>query len=72
VAPGADDLFLAGDGHQRIYPGSASLSQLGIETWDRSTRLSINYRSTEQILRRSAQIMTGQPVADLDAARPHG
>jgi hypothetical protein len=69
VAPGADDLFLAGDGHQRIYPGSASLSQLGIETRGRSTRLSINYRSTEQILRWSAQIMTGQPVADLDGGR---
>ncbi|MGF1645979.1 MAG: 3'-5' exonuclease [Kineosporiaceae bacterium] len=69
VAPGADDLFIAGDGHQRIYAASSSLSRLGIETRGRSTRLSINYRSTEQILRWSAQIMTGQPVADLDGGR---
>jgi hypothetical protein len=69
VAPGADDLFIAGDGHQRIYAASSSLSRLGIETRGRSTRLSINYRSTEQILRWSAQIMTGQPVEDLDGGR---
>ena len=69
VAPGHDDLFIAGDGHQRIYAAASSLSRLGIETRGRSTRLAVNYRSTEQILRWSAQVMTGQPVTDLDGGR---
>lgn len=65
VAPAPDDIFIAGDGHQRIYAGNVSLSRLGIETRGRSTRLSINYRSTEQILRWAGSIMLGASVEDV-------
>ena len=66
VEPGPDDLFVAGDGHQRIYAGALSLDRLGIATRGRSTRLTVNYRSTEQILRWAGGIMSDQRVSDLD------
>lgn len=42
VAPGTDDLFIAGDSHQRIYNNYASLRALGIHIAGRSSRLKIN------------------------------
>ncbi len=66
IEPGPDDLFIAGDGQQRIYSRAVSLGRLGIETRGRSTRLTINYRSTEQILRWAAGIMHDQQVSDID------
>ncbi|KIQ64668.1 DNA helicase UvrD [Kitasatospora griseola] len=57
VAPGPDDLFLTGDPHQRIYDSRVTLGSLGIQTTGRSFRLRVNYRSTEEILTWSAQLM---------------
>ncbi|MET7635730.1 UvrD-helicase domain-containing protein [Streptomyces sp. NPDC005078] len=65
VAPGPDDLFIAGDPHQRIYDSKVSLGSLGISVAGRSSRLRINYRSTEEILVWSTGILSGSSVEDL-------
>ncbi|MGW4682369.1 UvrD-helicase domain-containing protein [Micromonospora taraxaci] len=65
VAPGPDDLFITGDPHQRIYDSRVSLSALGISVTGRSTRLRVNYRSTEEILAWSTGVLLGSRVEDL-------
>ena len=50
VAPGPDDLFIVGDPHQRIYDNHVSLGKVGINVKGRSKRLTINYRTTHEIL----------------------
>jgi hypothetical protein len=47
----ADDLFLCGDAGQRIFRGKFTWGGLGIDVRGRSTRLKVNYRTTEQIRR---------------------
>ncbi len=49
VEPDKDDLFLCGDAGQRIYKTPFSWASVGVDVRGRSTRLSINYRTTEQI-----------------------
>jgi len=66
VTPGENDLFIAGDAHQRIYDHRVSLLSLGIDTRGRSRRLKINYRTSQQILHWTLGILTGQAVDDLD------
>lgn len=66
VPTGQNDLFIAGDAHQRIYDHRVSLSSLGIDTRGRSRRLKINYRTSQQILGWTIGILTGQSVDDLD------
>ena len=66
VEPGPNDLFIAGDAHQRIYDHRVSLASLGIDTRGRSRRLKINYRTSQQILGWTLGILTGQPIDDLD------
>lgn len=66
VAEGANDLFLAGDAHQRIYDYRVSLLSLGIDTRGRSRRLKVNYRTSQQILGWALGILTGEPIDDLD------
>ena len=61
-----NDLFLVGDSHQRIYDRRVSLRSLGIHVVGRSHRLRLNYRTTEEILRWSAQLLTGLSYDDLD------
>ncbi|MFJ1610194.1 UvrD-helicase domain-containing protein [Streptomyces sp. NPDC088253] len=65
VAPGPDDLFITGDPHQRIYDSRVSLASLGISVKGRTSRLRINYRSTEEILAWSTGILAPTPVEDL-------
>jgi len=66
VAEQSDDLFIAGDPHQRIYDTRVSLRSLGINVSGRSARLRLNYRSTQEILTWAAGIMTGERVEALD------
>jgi superfamily I DNA/RNA helicase len=66
VAKGQDDLFIAGDAHQRIYDHRVSLSALDIETRGRSSRLRVNYRTTHEILRWSLELLAGEAFDDLD------
>ncbi|WIM87434.1 3'-5' exonuclease [Candidatus Mycobacterium wuenschmannii] len=61
VPAGTDDLFIVGDAHQRIYGKAAPLSRFGIETRGRARRLTVNYRTSREILRWCLQI------ADADA-----
>jgi hypothetical protein len=68
VRPGANDLFIAGDAHQRIYDHRVSLSSLGIETRGRSRRLKINYRTSQSILSMAQGILRGEVVDDLNGA----
>lgn len=66
VHPGVDDLFIAGDTHQRIYDHRVSLSSLGIEIRGRSRQLRLNYRTTHEILRWSLELLVGETFDDLD------
>ncbi|MFB7340846.1 UvrD-helicase domain-containing protein [Streptomyces hydrogenans] len=65
VAPGPDDLFVTGDPHQRIYDAHVSLASLGIRVAGRSSRLRINYRSTEEILTWATGILAGETIGEL-------
>ncbi|MGV9611246.1 UvrD-helicase domain-containing protein [Nocardia xishanensis] len=66
VLPGADDLFLAGDTHQRIYQNRVTLKDVGIHVAGRSTRLIVNYRTTAEILRWSLELLRGERIDDMD------
>ncbi|BCY13176.1 DEAD/DEAH box helicase [Actinoplanes sp. L3-i22] len=65
VGAGPDDLFVTGDPHQRIYDTRVSLASMGISVAGRSSRMRINYRSTEEILRWSTGVLLDMPVEDL-------
>jgi superfamily I DNA/RNA helicase len=66
VPPGADDLFIAEDSHQRIYGARVVLSRLGISIVGRSRRLTLNYRTTAQNLRYAMGILAGGTFVDLE------
>jgi superfamily I DNA/RNA helicase len=65
VAQGPDDLFIAGDVHQRIYDNRVSLGALGIQVAGRSTNLTINYRTTAEILNWSCGMLSGEKIESL-------
>lgn len=62
----ANDLFLVGDGHQRIYRRRVAMSRFGIDIRGRGRRLQINYRTTEEIRRFAMAVLEGVPIDDLD------
>lgn len=66
VPEGQDDLFIVGDGHQRIYGRRAALSRCGINIRGRGKKLRINYRTTEQTRRFAVALLEGQAIDDLD------
>lgn len=66
VAPAENDLFIAGDTHQRIYNNRVSLRDLGITVTGRSGRLTVNYRTTAEILGWSVQMLHGEQVDDMN------
>ena len=68
VAEGEDDLFIVGDGHQRIYKRRGALREAGIQVVGRSHRLRINYRTTEEIRRFAVGLLEGRKADDLDGA----
>ncbi len=68
--PGADRLFLVGDGHQRLYQRPASLRSLGIEVRGRSARLHLNYRTTQGICAAALEVLQGLEPDSLDADDP--
>ncbi len=63
-----NDIFIAGDTHQRIYDHHVTLGPLGINIRGRSTRLTLSYRTTRQILDWALGIIdtTHTPYDDLD------
>ncbi|MBX7267377.1 UvrD-helicase domain-containing protein [Micromonospora sp. Llam7] len=66
VAPGPDDMFLLADPYQRIYDSHVSLAQLGIEVRGRTRRLTVNYRTTHEILDLSVRVLGGDATTGLD------
>ncbi len=66
VAPGPDDLFIAADPHQRVYDNRVSLASLQISVRGRSRRLSLNYRTTQEILAWAVPLLGTEPVTGLD------
>jgi hypothetical protein len=66
VAAGPDDMFIVGDPHQRIYDNRVSLTRLGIEIRGRSQRLTLSYRTTQEILSWAVPLLGRDPVSGLD------
>jgi superfamily I DNA/RNA helicase len=67
AAPDApDDIFMAGDTHQRIYDNRVSLRDVGINVAGRSSKLNLNYRTTAEILGWSLALLRGQRIDDMD------
>ncbi|MBH8602046.1 UvrD-helicase domain-containing protein [Thermoactinomyces sp. CICC 23799] len=70
VPKNRNDLFIVGDPHQRIYSRFAVLSRCGIDVrGQRSRRLRINYRTTEQIRKQAMQVIRQIPFDDLDGGQ---
>ncbi|QFG22806.1 UvrD-helicase domain-containing protein [Actinomadura sp. WMMB 499] len=64
--PGPDDLFIVGDAHQRIYGNQVSLGALGIAIRGRSSRLTLSYRTTHEILGTAVRLLGADTWDDLD------
>ena len=64
--PHANDLFIVGDPHQRIYGKPVVLSRCGIEVRGRSRKLRINYRTTEETRAWATAVLHGLDFDDLD------
>jgi superfamily I DNA/RNA helicase len=67
VPEGSNDLFIVGDGHQRIYRRRVSLQRAGVNIVGRGRRLRINYRTTDEIRRYAVARLEGVEVDDLDS-----
>ena len=66
----ADDLFLVGDAHQRIYGRPVALMHCGINVRGRRSRhLRVNYRTTDTIRRFSMRALEGESFDDLDEGK---
>ena len=64
--PHANDIFIVGDAHQRIYRHKTVLSKCGIEVRGRSSILRINYRTTEETRACAFSILAGMDFDNLD------
>jgi superfamily I DNA/RNA helicase/mRNA-degrading endonuclease RelE of RelBE toxin-antitoxin system len=61
-----NDLFIAGDAHQRIYRHKIVLGQCGINIRGRGRRLKINYRTTEENRSWAVKLLKDIHFDDLD------
>jgi hypothetical protein len=69
VAGHADDLFLVGDPYQKIYGRRTNFSAAGINIrGNRSRRLRLNYRTTEEIKRLAISAVRGFGYDDFDGS----
>ncbi len=66
VDEGPDDLFIAEDSQQRIYGQPVVLGRYGIRIVGRSRRLSLNYRTTQQVLSFASGVLSGTDFTDLE------
>ncbi len=69
AAEDTDDLFIAGDPFQRIYGQPVTLGKLGVDIRGRSRRLTLNYRTTREILKTALAIAADANADDLDGER---
>ncbi|MFF9400191.1 UvrD-helicase domain-containing protein [Streptomyces sp. NPDC014744] len=68
VPRAANDIFLVGDTHQRIYGHQVTLGSLGVHIRGRSARLTLSYRTTRQILGSALGVLSGESFDDLDGS----
>jgi superfamily I DNA/RNA helicase/mRNA-degrading endonuclease RelE of RelBE toxin-antitoxin system len=61
-----NDMFIAGDSHQRIYKHKVSLSKCGINVKGRVSHLRINYRTTEEIHKYAYSLLKDIKFDNLD------
>jgi superfamily I DNA/RNA helicase len=61
-----NDLFIVGDAHQRIYDNHVSLARVGVNVRGRSKRLTVNYRTTQEILALAVPALGKARVNGLD------
>jgi superfamily I DNA/RNA helicase len=66
VPAGPDDMFLVGDVHQRIYDNDVSLARVGINVRGRSKRLTVNHRTTQEILQLAVPALGQAVITGLD------
>ena len=67
VPEGRNDIFIVGDGHQRIYgKNKVVLSHCGINIRGRAKKLRINYRTTEEIRSWAVKLLEERVIDDLD------
>lgn len=66
VARGPDALFIVNDPHQRIYENRVSLARVGIEVRGRGRRLTLSYRTTQEILNWSVRVLDRSSATGLD------
>jgi mRNA-degrading endonuclease RelE of RelBE toxin-antitoxin system len=69
IPAGKNDLFIVGDPHQRIYQHKVTLSHSGIEIRGRSSRLRLNYRTTDEIRKWASLVLSGYNFDDLDGGQ---
>jgi superfamily I DNA/RNA helicase/mRNA-degrading endonuclease RelE of RelBE toxin-antitoxin system len=67
-----NDIFIVGDGHQRIYRNKVVLGRCGIQIIGRSKKLRINYRTTEETKKLAVSVLEGIEVDDMDAGLDDG
>jgi len=61
-----NDIFIVGDGHQRIYGSAVKLSQCDIDIRGRSKKLILNYRTTDENRKWATDILSPLTIDDLD------
>lgn len=61
-----NDLFIVGDGHQRIYRRKVVLKRAGVNIVGRSRKLYINYRTTDEIRKYAVALLRDVDIDDLD------
>ena len=61
-----DDMFIVGDAHQRIYKNKTVLLKCGINIRGRSSRLKINYRTTEETRKYAFRLLMNIPFDNMD------
>ena len=66
VPESKNDIFIAGDAHQRIYGHKVILGQCGIKIIGRSKKLKLNYRTTDEIRKWAVELLTGEHIDDMD------
>ena len=68
----ANDIFVVGDSHQRIYKNHPVFARCGINVRGRSSILKINYRTTEEIRKCAFALLNGISFDDLDEGEDFG
>lgn len=64
--PTANDIFLVGDAHQRIYGQTVILSHCHIDIRGRSKKLRLNYRTTDETRKWATAVLENLAIDDLD------